>query len=231
VSAQAPNETTTSSPDAATVPPGEPPTGEAGAHAAPPPRGRSRGWMLPALVALVVLAGLTVLLIGGSTKPQLPGGANSAQAAGFDGGVLNPRLQAPSLGGLHNYLGQPVSLASYRGKAVFVTFLYTHCPDACPLIAASLHAALGEMGPLSKRVQLIAVSVDPRGDTPRTVAAFLKEHGLVGRMLYLIGNGKQLAPVWSGWKVGAAQDVNNPEVINHTALVYGVSASGKLLAS
>jgi protein SCO1/2 len=184
--------------------------------------------MLPALVALVILGGLTVLLIGGSSKPQLPGGASSAQAAGFDGGVLSPRVPAPSLGGLHNYLGQSVSLSSYRGKAVFVTFLYTHCPDACPLIAASLHAALGEMGRLSKRVQLIAVSVDPRGDTPRTVAAFLKEHGLVGQMLYLIGAGKQLAPVWSAWKVGAAQDVNNPELINHTALVYGVSASGRL---
>jgi protein SCO1 len=192
-------------------------------------RARSgRGLLLPALTALVVLVGLTVLLVSASSKPQLPGGASSTHGADFAGGVLSPRLPAPPLSTLRNYQGQRVNLASYRGKAVFVTFLYTHCPDACPLIAASLHAALTELGARARQVQLIAVSVDPRGDTLQTVAAFLHEHGLTGKTLYLIGSGSELAPVWSAWHVGAARDVGNPELVNHTALVYGVSASGKL---
>jgi protein SCO1/2 len=191
-------------------------------------RPRGRGWLPPALVGLAVLAGVTVLLIGGSSKPQLPGGVSSAHNASFDGGELSPLKAAPPLSTLHNYLGQPVNLASYRGKAVFVTFLYTHCPDVCPLIAANLHTALAEMGPRSSHVQLIAVSVDPRGDTPPAVGAFLKEHGLTGRMQYLIGSAKELAPVWSAWHVGSSRDVGSPELVNHTALIYGVSATGKL---
>lgn len=193
------------------------------------------------LVGLVVLGGVTVLLVDGSSNPQLPGGATEAgghavripgsastYSANFEGGLLSPIKPAPPLATLRNYQGQRVNLASYRGKVVFVTFLYTHCPDACPLIAASLHTALAELGARARRVQLIAVSVDPRGDTPQSVAAFLKEHGLTGQMQYLTGSGKELAPVWSEWHVGSSQDVTNPELVNHTALVYGVSATGKL---
>ena len=42
-------------------------------------------------------------------------------------GVLSPPAPAPPLA-LRNYLGQPVNIASYRGKAVLVTFLYTQLP-------------------------------------------------------------------------------------------------------
>jgi protein SCO1/2 len=182
------------------------------------------------LLILVVAGGLTLtlLLAGGSSKPRLPGGATSASSARYEGGVLSPRRAAPQLSTLRNYQGQRVNLASYRGKAVFVTFIYAHCPDICPLIAAHLHTALSQLGSRARRVQLIAVSVDPRGDTPGSVGAFLREHQLTGQMQYLIGSGGQLAPVWSAWYVGSSRDVGKPELVNHTALVYGVSASGKL---
>ena len=177
---------------------------------------------------LVVLGGLTLLLVGGSSKQPLPGDASSAKTASFDGAELSPIKSAPPLATLRNYQGQPVNLASYRGKAVFVTFLYTHCPDVCPLIAGSLHTTIAQLGARASHVQLIAVSVDPRGDTPASVAKFLSEHQLTGQMQYLIGSGQELAPVWKAWNVGSEQDVGNPQVVNHSALIYGISASGKL---
>ncbi|HTY96282.1 MAG TPA: SCO family protein, partial [Solirubrobacteraceae bacterium] len=149
-------------------------------------------------------------------------------SASFDGSVLQPTHQAPPLATLHNYLGQPVNIAAYRGKAVFVTFLYTHCPDVCPLIASQLHNTLSRLGPKASEVQMVAVSVDPRGDKPANVARFLAEHQLTGQMQYLIGSASELAPVWQAWGVGSTRDTGNPEFINHSALVYGISASGKL---
>ena len=78
---------------------------------------------------------------------------------------MSPVTQAPPLA-LRNYLGQPVNIDSYRGKAVLVTFLYTNCPDICPLITSNLRVAQNLMGPAkASKVQIIAVSVDPRGDT------------------------------------------------------------------
>jgi len=188
-----------------------------------------RKLLLPALVMLVIIAGLTVLVAGGSSKPQLPGGATTTRTAAFEGSLVSPAQPAPPLSTLRNYQGQPVNLASYRGKAVFVTFLYTHCPDVCPLIASQLHNALSELGARASRVQLIAVSgIDPRGDKPASVATFLHAHQVAGQMQYLIGSAGELARVWSAWHVGSLQDAGNPQLVSHSALIYGVSASGKL---
>jgi len=198
---------------------------------APPPESRSRLGLhifLPALLILVVVRLLTVVLAGGPAKPKLPGGATGATNTRFDGALLSPLRAAPPLSTLRNYQGQPVNLTSYRGKAVFLTFLYTHCPDVCPLIASHLHTVLAELGSRAHKVQLIAVSVDPRGDTPGAVAAFLHQHELTGQMQYLIGSGTQLAPVWKEWYVGSSRDIGKPDLVSHSALVYGISASGKL---
>jgi protein SCO1/2 len=141
--------------------------------------------------------------------------------------VLSPPRPAPALA-LRNYLGQPVNIASYRGKAVLVTFLYTHCPDVCPLIASNLGVALRLMGPrVASKAQVIAVSVDPRGDNPRTVADFLARRGVAGRMQYLIGSAGQLGRVWQAWGVGSERDAANPKLVNHSGLIYGITASGK----
>jgi protein SCO1/2 len=180
------------------------------------------------LLLLVLVAGAVALFAIG---PSTGGKARSeALAANFDAAaVLAPATQAPALQ-LRNYLGQPVNIASYRGKAVLVTFLYTSCPDVCPLITSNLRVALNLMGPAkAAKVQIIAVSVDPRGDTPKAVAAFLARHGMTGRMQYLIGSAKELARVWKAWGVGSERDAQQPQFINHTGLVYGVTGSGKRL--
>ena len=52
---------------------------------------------------------------------------------------------------------------------------------------------------------------------------------MTGQMQYLVGSAGQLAPVWKAWNVGSQQDATNPEFVAHSALVYGVSASGKLM--
>jgi protein SCO1/2 len=130
---------------------------------------------------------------------------------------------------LRSYTGERVNIAQYKGKAVLLTFLYTKCPDVCPLIASNLGVALNLMGPAkASKVQVVAVSVDPRGDTPKAVAVFLKRHGVAGRMQYLIGSAPELARVWKAWGVGSEQDAQQPQLVNHTGLVYGLSAQGKV---
>ncbi len=196
----------------------------------PPRRGLRRSRLLPLLALVVALATATlVLAVGHGSGSKLPGGAKKVAASGgFRGPLLSPVKQAPPIT-LRNYLGQPVSLASYRGKAVLVTFLYTHCPDVCPLIASQLRVVQNELGPETRKLQIVAVSVDPQHDTPSSVARFLRLHRMTGRMQYLLGSPSQLGKVWSAWNVGSQKDATNPEFVAHTALVYGVTASGKLL--
>ncbi len=181
----------------------------------------------PMLVVLVIAGGLIALLAGGSSKKSHPASSTLA-ATSYEGASVTPAAPAPALDTLRDYQGRAVNLASYRGKAVLVTFLYTHCPDVCPLIASQLHNTLSQLGARASDVQLIAVSVDPRGDTPGAVASFLRKHGLLGQMEYLTGSAHELAPVWSAWHVGSERDVGNPELVNHSAIIYGISARGNV---
>lgn len=188
--------------------------------------------VLIALLVLVVIAGgVALLTVGGSSsssesKTSTAKGATTQVAYKADG-QLSPPTAAPPLA-LRNYLGQPVKLADYKGKALLVTFLYTDCPDVCPLIASNLRVAQNLMGPkLASKVQIIAVSVDPKGDTPKAVASFLAHHEMTGRMQYLVGSADELARVWKAWGVGSERDSQQPQFINHSGLIYGITASGK----
>jgi protein SCO1/2 len=184
--------------------------------------------LLLSLAALVVVAGVVALVAGGgsskskanSTKPL----AHSAYKAEAE---LSPPTPAPALA-LRNYLGKEVNLASYRGKAVLVTFLYTNCPDICPLITSNLRVAQNLMGAkVASKVQIIAVSVDPKGDTPKAVASFLARHEMTGRMQYLVGSAHEHARVWKARGVGSEADAQQPQFVNHSGLIYGITASGK----
>jgi protein SCO1/2 len=197
-----------------------------------PPAGRSglalRRRDLIVLAGLLVALGVALFLLIRPSSTTGIDGTRVASGRSYAGLAETKPLPAPPLR-LENYLGTPVNIASYRGKAVFVTFLYTHCPDVCPLIASHLHTALTMM-PAAERRQLaiIAVSVDPRGDTPATVAKFLQTHEMTGRMQYLIGSAAALHAVWGDWDVSAGAQTSDPEVVAHSALIYGITARGKV---
>jgi protein SCO1/2 len=182
--------------------------------------------VLSLLVLVLVAGGVALLTTSGSSAHK---NAQVGQTKFDAEGLLEPVRQAPPLA-LHNYLGQSVNIDSYKGKAVLVTFLYTNCPDVCPLITSNLRVAQNLMGKAtSSKVQIIAVSVDPKGDTPKAVGAFLARHGMKGRMQYLIGSAHELAAVWKAWGVGSERDAQQPQFINHTGLIYGITGSGKRL--
>jgi protein SCO1/2 len=156
-------------------------------------------------------------------------GSTTTTHASFDGAVAKPTKPVPALE-LDNSLGQPVNIADYKGKAVLVTFIYDHCPDICPLIVGNLRVAQNELGEQAKDMQIIAVSVDPKGDTPKTVNAFLADHQMTGRMQYLIGSRPQLENVWHNWSIISKSDSSrkNPDAVEHSALIYGISGSGQM---
>jgi protein SCO1/2 len=131
---------------------------------------------------------------------------------------------------LRDSLGHLVRLSQFRGKAVLLAFIYDHCPDACPLIVANLHNALLKLGATGRELQIVAVSVDPRGDTPTTVKAFLAAHGMTGRMEYLIGTFKELSPVWRAYGVEVqASPAKRENTVGHSAFLYGITGRGSVL--
>lgn len=185
---------------------------------------------------------MTVVALLGAGCGEGEQGANSSNAEGklatppgkltagkYSGAAASPSKPAPPLR-LRNALGREVDIDQYRGKAVLVTFVYTHCPDVCPLIVGNLRTAQSELGPQAKDLQIIAVSVDPDGDTPVAVARFLSSRLMTARMEYLIGSRSELEKVWSDWGIAsrASPRTTDPDFVEHSALIYGISAGGRI---
>jgi protein SCO1/2 len=173
-----------------------------------------------ALVAALALAGCG----GGSGSGGASSGSGSA-GAGLQGLILRPAKPAPPLA-LPDYTGGSVRLSALRGHAVFVTFVYTHCPDVCPLIVASLAAAQRQLGSRAAAVRILAVTVDPHRDTPSAIRAFLRARDAVGRMDYLLGSSGQLARTWKRWDVAVTM-AENRRTAGHSSVIYGITGSGR----
>lgn len=137
-------------------------------------------------------------------------------------GRVAPRIR------LADARGGTFDTRSLAGKPYLVTFLYANCPDVCPLIGAQLRDTLDQLGDDARRVGVVAVSVDPRGDTPASVRAWLDRQREPAQFHYLIGSEAQLRPVWSAW-YAAPQIAGDPESA-HTAIVWLVDSRGRLAA-
>lgn len=188
----------------------------------------------PRLAASLVAAAVVAVLAGCGSGS----GSGGAPAKGTSTPDPNAKLAAPAVEDparpaprirLKDSLGRTVSLSQYRGKAVLLTFIYVHCPDVCPLIVSNLHNALARLGPKASQAQVVAVSVDPKGDKPKAVATFLRQHDMTGRMEYLVGSKRQLARVWRRWGVQVQASPDDREV-GHSAFVYGITGSGNVRA-
>jgi len=174
----------------------------------------------------IALATASLLLLAGCGSSAATETAPAPAKQTFAGGALTPPKPAPALSLRDSRTGGRVTLADQRGRLTLVTFLYVHCPDVCPLIAQNLNAALRQL-PKEQRagVRVLAVSVDPKGDTPTAVRAYVDRHELLPEFRYLLGTKAQLRKVWTAWHVLAVQD--GPELVDHVAYTALVDRSGK----
>jgi len=120
--------------------------------------------------------------------------------------------------------GRSVSLSAQRGQVVALTFLYTSCPDVCPLTASRFRAAQDSLASEAGRVVFIAVSVDPDRDSPKATQDFSAAHGLSTNWYYLVGGRPQLVPVWSAYGIGVQAGSAS---VTHNDAVYLIDRRGR----
>jgi len=143
-----------------------------------------------------------------------------APLAGTDLGATD----APDFTLTDGVTGRAVTLSAQRGQLVALTFLYTSCPDVCPLTAARFRAAQAELQADASRVTFMAVSVDPDRDTPQAVQDFSTAHGLASNWFYLVGGRGQLSPVWAAYGIGVQA---GSSTVTHNDAVYLIDARGR----
>ena len=142
-------------------------------------------------LALVLAVPLMVLLFRG----------DGASAGRFRGSTPPEGIEVPGFS-LRDQFGRRVESSDLRGKAAAITFLDTRCREACPIIAGEIGRALDLLDPDERRrVTALAITVDPRHDTPRAARAFLRPHGVELSLRFLLGERAELRPVWKAFSV------------------------------
>lgn len=121
--------------------------------------------------------------------------------------------------------GTDLSLSSLQGRVVVLSFLYTHCPDSCPLTAERFREAQATLGAEAAKVEFVAVSVDPVGDTLESVQTFTRDHRLSQRWHYLLGDRARLSGVWALYGIGVLD--YGTAVVPHNDAIYLIDAQGR----
>jgi cytochrome oxidase Cu insertion factor (SCO1/SenC/PrrC family) len=126
--------------------------------------------------------------------------------------------------------GEPVSLASYRGRPVIITFVDPLCRNFCPLAAHVLNQVDRDMPP-ARRPAIIAVSVDIYADTHADLMQDYSRWGLVPQWHWAVGSPDALAAVWKRYEVGVS--VKNKRIagttvhfVTHDELAYVIDPNG-----
>lgn len=76
--------------------------------------------------------------------------------------------------------GNVVRLTDLHEKVIVLHFIYTGCPDVCPLHAEKIAEiqAMINRSPMKDMVRFITITTDPLNDTPDVLKAYGTAHGL-----------------------------------------------------
>jgi protein SCO1/2 len=92
--------------------------------------------------------------------------------------------QLPSFA-LTNQFGREFKADELRGRIAVVDFIFTSCPDVCPLLTERLNGLRREL-PQTVPVSYVSISVDPEHDTPERLRTFATQHAAVAEHVWFL---------------------------------------------
>ena len=124
--------------------------------------------------------------------------------------------------------GKSFSLASFKGSAVVLEFMDTHCVDICPLVSREFVNAFHNLGTSASHVVFLAVNVNPFHLQISDVATYSREHQLdtIPTWHFFTGSAKDLRAVWR--RYGVLVEARSPNVdVIHTSIIYFLDSHGR----
>jgi protein SCO1/2 len=124
--------------------------------------------------------------------------------------------------------GAEVTLHSLRGKVVAVTFIYTWCPDVCPMLTDKMARVQDALGlDFGTEVAFVSITADPERDTPEV----LKEYAAgfdadLGGWSFLTGESAAVLEVARRYGVAVARGADGQ--VDHTLLTTLVDRQGAM---
>jgi len=104
---------------------------------------------------------------------------------------------------LINQDGTKVHLKSLlnTSKPVMLDFIYCSCTTTCPVLSSDYANVQNRLGPDTRKVQLLSISIDPVNDTPQVMKAYLKNYGAKPGWDFLTGSVGEIGKVLKAFGV------------------------------
>lgn len=148
--------------------------------------------------------------------------------AAYRASELPPTAPSPHVAALalNDTQGKPFNGKRLAGKPVAVFFGFTRCPDVCPMTLQRLARMKQRIGSASDDVEVIFVTLDPKRDTPASLAEYMATQPV--KVTALTGSDEQISQVASHFgvfreRVPASGD---DYTIDHTASLFLISRHG-----
>jgi protein SCO1/2 len=127
---------------------------------------------------------------------------------------------------------RPVRLSTFRGRLVLLTFIYTRCPDVCPLTTAALarvQRAAQARGWWERDAVFLTVTTDAQHDTPHVLASYARRYKAdVPGWYFLTGPAPSVRAILAAYRIdvrparGGLQEHTLPTfVIDRRGIVLG----------
>jgi protein SCO1/2 len=140
---------------------------------------------------------------------------------------------------LVNQNGAKVKLRSLLNskKVVLVDFVFTTCTTICPVLSAGFSSFQKKIGPDSKDVHLVSISIDPENDTPKRMREYLKRYNAKPGWDFLTGSKTEIKKVLDAlesytldkmYHLPLALLYSSPD--NRWVRIYGLIGTSDLLA-
>tara|TARA_B100001564_G_scaffold83936_1_gene67749 strand:- start:4192 stop:5715 length:1524 start_codon:yes stop_codon:yes gene_type:complete len=122
--------------------------------------------------------------------------------------------------------GENFTFSMLDTDVTVVSFIFTSCPDVCPVITQSLRLVQEGLSTAdAERVGFVSISVDPDRDTPEALTAYTERHGV--SWPHLTGDKDVLADVYGNFGILVDQAVIDAHIeVNDDPTVTYVDTSG-----
>jgi cytochrome oxidase Cu insertion factor (SCO1/SenC/PrrC family) len=123
--------------------------------------------------------------------------------------------------------GHTLSLSTFRGRAVVLEFMDTHCTDICPIVSQEFVDAYRDLGKAASHVVFVGVNVNQYHAEVSDVANFSHEHQLdtIVSWHFFTGSVSALQAVWHDYGIEVEAPNPNSDII-HSSFVYFIDPSG-----
>lgn len=122
----------------------------------------------------------------------------------------------------------------YKGKTTVISFIYTHCPDVCPIITANMKNIQSELADTSN-IRFVEITFDPERDTPSVLAKYKELYSLDDQFSLLTGRTAEVDSLFTKLdilaektQIDSLQQDSSGYLMKHSNTIYIMDKQGRI---